>query len=36
MAGFIDEIASASTLEANARGVTLTVTPVEDGVAIAG
>jgi signal transduction histidine kinase len=34
MAGFIDEIASASTLEANARGVRLTVTPVEDGVAI--
>ena len=34
IAGFIDEIASASTLEANARGVRLTVTPVEDGVAI--
>ena len=34
MAGFIDEIASASTLEANARGVSLTVTPVEDRVAI--
>jgi signal transduction histidine kinase len=32
--GFIDEIASASTLEANARGVGLTVTPVEEGVAI--
>jgi len=34
IADFIDEIASASTLEANARGVSLTVTPVEDGVAI--
>jgi len=34
VAGFIDEIASASTLEANARGVSLTVTPVEDRVAI--
>jgi signal transduction histidine kinase len=31
---FIDEIASASTLEANARGVRLIVTPVEDGVTI--
>jgi signal transduction histidine kinase len=31
---FIEEIASASTLEANARGVRLIVTPVEDGVAI--
>jgi len=31
---FIDEIASTSTLEANARGVRLTVTPVEDGVEI--
>jgi signal transduction histidine kinase len=34
MAGFIDEIASASALEANARGISLTVTPVEEGVAI--
>jgi hypothetical protein len=34
VAGFIAEIASASTLDANARGVRLTVTPVEDGVAI--
>jgi signal transduction histidine kinase len=34
IAGFIDEIASAATLEANARGVRLTVTPVEDGIAI--
>ena len=33
-AGFIAEIASASTLDANARGVRLTVRPVEDGVAI--
>jgi len=35
LAGFIDEIAAASRLDANARGVTLTVTPVEDGIAIA-
>ena len=34
VAGFIAEIASASTLDANARGVNLTVTPVEDGLAI--
>jgi signal transduction histidine kinase len=34
VSGFIDEIASAATLEANARGITLTVMPVEDGVAI--
>jgi signal transduction histidine kinase len=34
MAGFIDEIASASALEANARGIRLTATPTEDGVAI--
>ena len=34
IAGFIEEIASASALEANARGLTLTVAPVEDGVAI--
>ena len=34
VAGFIEEIASASTLEANARGIRLTVLPVEDGVAI--
>ena len=33
-AGFIEEIASASTLEANARAITLTALPVEDGVAI--
>jgi signal transduction histidine kinase len=35
MAEFIDDIASGSTLEANARGVRLIVTPVEDDVAIA-
>jgi signal transduction histidine kinase len=34
VAGFIEAIASASTLDANARGVRLTVTPVEAGVAI--
>jgi hypothetical protein len=34
IAGFIDEIASASALEANARGIRLTVTHIEDGVAI--
>ena len=34
LAGFIEEIVCASTLDANARGVTLTVTPVEDDVAI--
>jgi signal transduction histidine kinase len=34
VSGFIEEIASAATLEANARGVSLIVTPVEDGVAI--
>jgi signal transduction histidine kinase len=34
VAAFIDEIASASTLEAQARDVRLTVTPVEDGVEI--
>ena len=34
VAGFIEELAPAATLEANARGITLTVLPVEDGVAI--
>ena len=34
MAEFIEDIASASALEADARGVRLTVTPVEDGLAI--
>ena len=31
---FIEELALAATLEANARGITLAVIPVEDGVAI--
>jgi signal transduction histidine kinase len=35
VAGFIEEISSASTLDANARGVTLIVTPVDDALAIA-
>lgn len=34
VAGFIEEVASAAMLDANARGVGLTVTPIEDGVAI--
>jgi signal transduction histidine kinase len=34
VAAFIDEIASASSLEANGRGIRLTVTPVEDDVHI--
>jgi signal transduction histidine kinase len=34
VSGFIEEVASASALEANARGIRLTVMPVEDGVAI--
>ena len=34
LSGFIAEIAAASTLEADARGVRLTVTPVDDGIAI--
>jgi signal transduction histidine kinase len=34
VSGFIDEIAAAAILDANARGVRLTVMPVEDGVAI--
>jgi signal transduction histidine kinase len=34
VAALIDEIAAASTLGANARGVRLTVAPVEDGVEI--
>ena len=34
VSGFIEELALAATLEANARGITLTVIPVEDGVAI--
>src|SRR6185295_11877088 len=35
VAEFIEEISSASTLEANARGVRLIVTPVDDALAIA-
>ena len=34
IAGFIDELTPGATLEANARGVRLTVLPVDDGVAI--
>jgi len=34
VSGFIEELAPAATLEARARGITLTVMPVEDGVAI--
>jgi signal transduction histidine kinase len=34
VAEFIDELAAAAVLEANARGIRITVVPVEDGVAI--
>ena len=34
VSGFIEELVPAATLAANARGITLTVMPVEDGVAI--
>jgi signal transduction histidine kinase len=34
LAGFIEEVAQAARLEADERGVTLTVMPVDDGVAI--
>ncbi len=34
VSGFIEELTPAATLEANARGIGLTVMPVEDGVAI--
>jgi signal transduction histidine kinase len=34
VSGFIEELAPGATLEANARGIGLTVMPVEDGVAI--
>ncbi len=34
VSGFIEELASTATLNANARGINLTVLPVEDGVAI--
>jgi signal transduction histidine kinase len=36
VSGFIEELAAAATLAANARGITLTVMPVDDGVAIEG
>jgi signal transduction histidine kinase len=36
LAGFIEEIAAASTLDANARGIKLTATPVEGTIAIEG
>ena len=35
VASFIEEVASASTLDANARGVRLIVAPVDDGLVIA-
>jgi signal transduction histidine kinase len=35
VAEFIEEVSSASTLDANARGVRLTVTPVDEALAIA-
>lgn len=34
VSGFIDEIGSAANMEASARGISLTVVPVEEGVAI--
>jgi signal transduction histidine kinase len=34
VSGFIDEIGSAAKMEANARGIRLTLVPVEEGVAI--
>jgi signal transduction histidine kinase len=34
VSGFIDELAPAATLDANAKGIKLTVMPVEDGVAV--
>ena len=34
VSSFVDEVASAATLDANARGITLTVLPVEAGVTI--
>jgi signal transduction histidine kinase len=36
VSGFIDELAAAATLEADAKGLTLTVVPIEDEVAIEG
>jgi len=34
VAGFVEDLAPAATLDANAKGITLTVMPVEDGVAV--
>ena len=34
MSGFIEEVAAAAALEANLKGITLTVAPVEDTVAV--
>ena len=34
LSGFIDDLAPAANLEAKARGITLTVMPVEDGVVV--
>ena len=36
VAGFIEELAPAATLAANAKGITLTVLPVEEGLSIEG
>jgi len=36
VAGFIEELAPAATLAANARGITLIVLPVEEGISIEG
>jgi signal transduction histidine kinase len=36
VSGFIDELAPAATLEANAKGITLAVMPIEDEVVIEG
>jgi signal transduction histidine kinase len=34
VAGFTDELAAAATLEANARGITFTVMPIEEGLMV--
>jgi signal transduction histidine kinase len=36
VAGFIEELTPAATLAANAKGITLTVLPVEEGISIEG
>jgi len=36
VAGFIEEVAAAATVEANVKGLALTVLPIEDGVVIDG